>query len=54
MLAPIDGGVGVAVTYEESFEAMKNETEKLVSLAGGKVDIASYGDLPAPEERRPW
>src|SRR5262245_36646902 len=38
LIAPINGGVGADVTYDETFDLVKNEIEKLQSLAGGKVD----------------
>ncbi|WP_437759661.1 nSTAND1 domain-containing NTPase [Sorangium sp. So ce1389] len=38
LIEPIDGGVGIDITYDESFEALRNEIDKLQSLAGGKVD----------------
>jgi type VI secretion system protein VasJ len=38
LLAPISGGVGVDVSYDEAFEMMKNEVDKLQALSGGKVD----------------
>ena len=38
LIAPINGGAGADVSYDEAFEAMKNEVDKLQSLSGGKVD----------------
>src|SRR5690242_575393 len=38
LLAPINGGVGDDVSYDEAFDVVKNEVEKLNSLAGEKVD----------------
>ncbi|WP_437938949.1 nSTAND1 domain-containing NTPase [Sorangium sp. So ce341] len=38
LLDPIDGGVGIDVTYDESFEVLKNEIGKMQSLAGRGVD----------------
>ena len=47
LIAPINGGVGADVSYDETFDLVKNEVEKMQSLAGGKVDwgaIASGAD----------
>ena len=47
MLAPIGGGVGEDISYDERFEALKNEVDKLQALEGGKVDwgmVASTAD----------
>ena len=47
MLEPIQGGVGADVSYDEVFENLKNEVEKLQSLAGAKPDwgsVASNAD----------
>lgn len=41
LLAPIDGGVGVDITYETAFESVKNETDKLQAISGGKPDWAA-------------
>src|SRR5262245_59335429 len=38
LIAPVNGGVGSDLTYDEAFETMKNEVDKLQSLSGGKVD----------------
>ena len=38
MLAPIDGGAGADISYDELFEKVKAEVEKLTSMSGGKVD----------------
>src|SRR5262249_5798342 len=38
LLAPIDGGAGADISYDEMFEKVKAEVEKLTSMAGGKVD----------------
>ncbi|NUQ77893.1 MAG: type VI secretion system ImpA family N-terminal domain-containing protein, partial [Polyangiaceae bacterium] len=40
LLAPINGGVGTDVSFDESFEKIKTEVDKMQSLAGGKVDWA--------------
>ena len=41
LLAPLDGGVGVDITYETAFESVKNETDKLQAISGGKPDWAA-------------
>lgn len=41
LLEPISGGVGEDVSYDERFDAVKNEVEKLQSISGGKVDWGS-------------
>lgn len=41
LCAPINGGVGEDVSYNEKFEAMKTETEKLSSLTGETVNWSS-------------
>ena len=41
LIAPINGGVGADVSYDEAFERMKVEVEKLTSMVGGKVDWAA-------------
>src|SRR5580692_1176151 len=38
LLAPIDGGAGADISYDEAFEKVKAEVEKLTSMSGGKVD----------------
>ena len=38
MLEPISGGVGADATYDELFEAIKTEVDKMQSIEGGKVD----------------
>lgn len=40
LLEPIDGGVGADVSYDESFDKLKNEVDKSQSLTGGKIDWA--------------
>jgi type VI secretion system protein VasJ len=47
MLAPINGGVGEDASYDEGFEAIKTEIDKVNSLEGGKTDwatVVSLGD----------
>ena len=47
LLEPIAGGVGADVSYDEIFENLKNEVDKLQSLAGLKPDwgaVASTAD----------
>src|SRR4051794_1855734 len=47
LLAPIGGGAGADVSYDELFDKMKNEVEKITSISGGKVDwngIVSNGE----------
>jgi type VI secretion system protein VasJ len=41
LIAPIHGGAGADVSYDEAFELMKGEVDKLQSLTGGKVDWPS-------------
>jgi type VI secretion system protein VasJ len=41
LLEPIGGGVGADVTYDEQFEAIKNEVDKLQSIEQVKVDWGS-------------
>lgn len=38
LLEPVDGGVGEDVSYDEKFDEIRNETEKMQSLSGGTVD----------------
>src|SRR5512140_533863 len=38
MLAPIDGGAGADISYDETFEKVKAEVEKMTSMSGGKID----------------
>src|ERR1700729_481459 len=38
LLAPIDGGAGADISYDEMFDKVKAEVEKLTSMSGGKVD----------------
>ncbi len=38
LLEPISGGVGEDVSYDEKFDEIRNETEKMQSLSGGTVD----------------
>jgi type VI secretion system protein VasJ len=38
LIEPIDGGVGQDVTYDEKFEQIKSETDKLASLTGEVCD----------------
>lgn len=41
LLEPINGGVGEDVSYDEKFDEIKNETEKLSSLSGETCDWSS-------------
>ncbi|MBW2459853.1 MAG: type VI secretion system protein TssA, partial [Deltaproteobacteria bacterium] len=41
LLEPIAGGVGEDISYDEQFEEIKNETEKLASLTGESCDWSS-------------
>src|SRR5262245_28702074 len=41
LLAPINGGVGADVSFDDTFDLVKNEVEKLQSISGGKVDWGS-------------
>src|SRR6516162_5130723 len=41
LLAPIDGGAGADISYDELFDKVKTEVEKLTSMSGGKVDWGS-------------
>src|SRR6185437_2171298 len=41
LIAPIDGGAGADISYDELFEKVKAEVEKLTSMSGGKVDWSS-------------
>ena len=43
LLEPIAGGVGEDISYDEQFEEIKNETEKLASLTGETCDWSSIG-----------
>lgn len=46
LLAPINGGVGEDVSYDEDFERMKSEVDKLQSIDGGKIEwpvLRDYG-----------
>ena len=46
LISPIDGGPGADVSYDESFETMKGEVDKMQAIEGGRVDwetIASNG-----------
>jgi len=38
VLAPIDGGAGADISYDEGFEKVKSEVEKMTSMSGGKTD----------------
>jgi type VI secretion system protein VasJ len=38
LLAPINGGVGDDISYDEAFEAVKNEIDKQNSFDGGTID----------------
>ncbi|MEM1031877.1 MAG: type VI secretion system ImpA family N-terminal domain-containing protein, partial [Myxococcota bacterium] len=38
LLEPVSGGVGEDVSYDEKFDEIRNETEKMQSLSGGTVD----------------
>ena len=38
LIEPINGGVGDDVSYDEMFEKVKLEVDKMTSMAGGKVD----------------
>ncbi len=45
LLAPINGGAGEDISYDDKFEAIKGEVEKLASLAGEKPkwdEVASF------------
>ena len=47
LIEPINGGVGEDVSYDEKFEKVKLEVDKMTSMSGGKVDwrmIASNTD----------
>ena len=41
LVAPVDGGAGADVSYDERFESLKGEVEKMTSIAGGRVDWAT-------------
>ncbi|MCA9625689.1 MAG: type VI secretion system ImpA family N-terminal domain-containing protein, partial [Myxococcales bacterium] len=41
LLEPINGGVGEDISYDEQFDEIKNETEKLSSLSGEVCDWGS-------------
>jgi type VI secretion system protein VasJ len=45
MLAPINGGVGDDASYDESFEAIKTEIDKVNSLEGGKTEWPTVASL---------
>ncbi len=45
LLAPIDGGVGEDISYDPSFEEIKDEVEKLQSLSGETVNWEKVGEL---------
>ncbi len=47
LLAPINGGVGDDVSYDEKFEAIKLEIDKLSSLAG---DACNWGSVATMSE----
>jgi type VI secretion system protein VasJ len=38
LIEPINGGVGADISYDEAFDKLKNEVDKMQSLSGGKVD----------------
>lgn len=40
LIEPINGGVGADISYDEAFDKLKNEVDKMQSLAGGKIDWA--------------
>jgi type VI secretion system protein VasJ len=41
LLEPVNGGVGDDISYDEKFEQIKTETEKLSSITGEKCDWSS-------------
>ncbi|HZO12586.1 MAG TPA: type VI secretion system protein TssA [Polyangiaceae bacterium] len=41
LLQPVNGGVGEDISYDEKFEQIKTETEKLASLTGERCDWSS-------------
>ncbi|HHH28924.1 MAG TPA: type VI secretion system protein TssA [Polyangiaceae bacterium] len=43
LLEPINGGVGEDISYDEKFDEIKNETEKLSSLTGETCNWAAIG-----------
>ena len=45
LLAPINGGVGEDVSYDEKFEAIKLEIDKLSSLAGDAVNWGAVSSM---------
>ncbi|MFP6685576.1 MAG: type VI secretion system ImpA family N-terminal domain-containing protein, partial [Polyangiaceae bacterium] len=45
LLEPINGGVGEDVSYDEKFDEIKNETEKLTSFGGDQPDWSIVGVL---------
>ncbi len=55
MLAPINGGVGEDASYDEGFEAIKTEIDKVNALEGGKTDwaaVVSLGDTLLSEKSK--
>src|ERR1700742_962219 len=45
--APINGAAGADISYDEMFDKVKAEVEKMTSMSGGKVDwnaISSSSD----------
>ena len=38
LIAPINGGVGVDVSFEDQFDRAKFEVDKMTSMEGGKVE----------------
>ena len=38
LTAPIDGGAGADVSFEDQFDRVKNEVDKMTSMEGGKVE----------------
>ena len=47
LLVPVNGGVGDDVSYDEKFEALKTETDKLQSLTGEQVNWGNMASLAA-------
>src|SRR6185503_5165436 len=45
LLEPIRGGVGDDVSYDEKFEEMKAETDKLQSLTGAACNWSRVGEV---------
>jgi hypothetical protein len=55
VLQPINGGVGEDISYDENFEKIKSETEKISSLTGEKPNWRR-GRRPSPRSSpsRSW